>query len=112
MITKNTGCKGTYSLMKLAHRDPIIQTTPKSMHTVKDAIVNIFDVVTGKDDSVNCRTCEFNLGERFGITQDTLKKRIQRKDPNVQYSLSSTDLVIADKRAPIHIGFVHSDIYR
>ena len=39
LITKNTGCKGAYSLMKLPHHDPIMQTTPDVMHTVKDTIV-------------------------------------------------------------------------
>jgi hypothetical protein len=110
-MTKNTGCKGAYSLMKLPHHDPIVQTAPDAMHTIKDAIVNIFDLITGKDDTMNCRTCEFNLGERFGITQEMLKKKIQRRDPNVPYSLSSAELAIADKRAlaivsPVHIGFV------
>ena len=91
------GCKGVYALMKLPHHDPIGQTASDAMHTVKDAVVNILDLITGKDDTVNCRKCEFNLGERFGITQDILKKRIQRKDPNVSYSLSSTDIATADK---------------
>lgn len=111
LITKNTGCKGVYSLMKLPHHDPIAQIAPDAMHTVKDVIVNIFDIITGRDDTVNCRTCEFNLGERFGITQEILKKKIQRKNPNVPYSLSSADVIVADRRAtsvisPAHIGFV------
>ena len=77
------------------------------MHTVKDAIVNIFDLITGKDDTVNCRQCELNLGGCFGITQSSLKK-IKQKSPCVSYSLSTSDI---DKRAlniltSIHVGFV------
>ena len=102
--------------MRLPHHDPIVQTTPDAMHTVKDAIVNIFNLITGKDDTMSCRTCEFNLGERFGITQDSLKKKIQRKDPNVPYSLSSAELATADRRAlaivsPAHTGFVPSPFF-
>ena len=81
------------------------------MHTVKDAIVNIYDLITGKDDTMNCRQCELNLGGRFGITKSSLKKKIQRKSPGVPYSLSTSDIALADKRAlnilPLkHVGFV------
>ena len=95
LITKSTGCKGKYSY-------PIAQTTPDAMHTVKDAIVNIYDLITGKDDTMNCRQCELNLGGRFGITKSSLKKKIQRKSPGVPYSLSSSDIALADKRASLH----------
>ncbi len=111
MITKSTGCKGTYSCTKLPTHNPVAQTTPDAMHTVKDAIVNVFDLITGRDDTMNCRQCELNLGGHFGITQSSLKQKIQRKCPGVPYSLSTSDIALADKRAlniltPIHVGFV------
>ena len=53
LITKSTGCKGKYSCIKLSTHYSVAQTTPDAMHTVKDAIVNIFDLITGKDDTIN-----------------------------------------------------------
>ena len=36
---------------KLPTHNPVTQTTPDAMHTVKDTIVNIFDLITGRDDT-------------------------------------------------------------
>lgn len=80
-ITKSTGCKGSYSFMRLPSHDPIVQTMPDAMHTIKDAVVNVFDLLIGRDDTIKCRTCEFNNGKRFGITQASLKKKINRTQP-------------------------------
>lgn len=79
MITKSTGCKGKYSCMKLSTHNLAAQATPDAMHTVKDAIVNIFDLITGKDNTMNCRQCELNLGGRFWYNSKQLKKDSAKK---------------------------------
>lgn len=56
---------------------------PDAMHTIKDAVVNIFDLLIGRDDIIKCRTCEFNNGKHFGITQASLKKKINRTQPGI-----------------------------
>ena len=43
-ITKSTGCKGKYSLMKLPHHNPIELCHPDPMHTVKDVIEHVFNL--------------------------------------------------------------------
>jgi len=50
-LAKGTGCKGKYPFLDLQHHDPVLQTVPDAMHTVKDAIVNLYDLVTGRDDT-------------------------------------------------------------
>lgn len=81
------------------------------MHTIRDAFVNIFDLITGKDDTYNCRKCEINLGRTFGMTAATLTTKISRSKPVVTYSLSSADIKLADMRSesiitPLHIDLV------
>ena len=56
--------------MDLPFHDSIQQTVPDVMHTINDAIVNLYDLITGKDDTISCRQCG-----RFGITR--LEKIIQ-----------------------------------
>ena len=40
-LSRGTGCKGSYSLMKLPSHNPVRQTTPDSMHTIKDTVEHI-----------------------------------------------------------------------
>lgn len=94
----------------------MIQSIPDAMHIVKDALVNLHDLMTGKDDTMNCRKCEVTNGERFGITEASLKKRINRKKPDVPYSLSTAEIKIADCRAssiitPLHVDFAPGNIF-
>lgn len=55
LIAKHTGCKGTYSLMKLPYHDRIEQTMPDAMHTVKDCVEKIFYLITGNYKLNNCK---------------------------------------------------------
>ena len=110
-IAKSTGCKGQYPFLRLPNHDAMKQTVPDGMHTIRDAIVNIFDIIIGKDDTDSCRKCEINLGRPFGMTSETLQTKINRKEPIVTYSLSSADIKLADTRSeaiisPQHIDFV------
>ena len=104
------------SLMKLPNFNPMIQSIPDAMHTVKDAVVNLHELMIGKDDTMNCRKCEVTHGERFGTTAASLKKQIDRKKPDVPYSLSTAEIKIADSRAssiitPLHVDFVPGNIF-
>ena len=88
------------------------------MHTIRDAFVNVFDIITGKDDTVSCRKCELNFGRSFGLTSATLdlESKISRADPVVTYSLSSADVKLANARCekiitPQHIDFVPNNIF-
>lgn len=49
LIAKCTGCKGTYSLMKLPYHDRIAQTVPDAMHTITDSIEKIFYLIIGNN---------------------------------------------------------------
>lgn len=111
LVARCSGCKGSNSFMKLHNHDPTTQTIPDAMHTIKDAVVNLFDLITGRDDTVKCRQCELNYGGRFGITTAKVTEKISRKEPGVPYSLSSDDIKLADNRAesiisPLHVGYV------
>ena len=113
LLKKGTGCKGAYPFLDLPHHDSIQQTVPDAMHTVKDAVVNIYDLITGKDDTDKCRNSEYKLGR---LPIETLRKTISRKDPMVTYSLSSSELELANHRAssiitPVHIDFTSGMIF-
>lgn len=103
-------------MSRLPNFDPITQSVPDAMHTIKDAIVNLYDLITGKDDTLKCRQCEMNHGKRFGITAPLVKQKIDRKHPDVPYSLSSAEIQVANSRAesiitPHHTGFVPGSIF-
>ena len=89
-MTKGTGCKGKYPFLDLQHHDPVLQTVPD---TVIDAIVNLYDLVTGRDDTEKCRNSEYKLGR---LSATVLKKKISRKDPEVSYSLSLFGIQLAN----------------
>ena len=47
-VAKSTGCKNSYSLMKLSNHNRVFQTFPDAMHTVKDSIERVFFLLIGK----------------------------------------------------------------
>ena len=53
--------------MELEFHNPILQTVPDAMHTVKDAIEHLFYLIVGKEDSVKVRQAEVEL-QRFGVS--------------------------------------------
>ena len=67
-VTKGTGCKESYSLMKLPNHDHVEQTVPDAMHTIKDVVEKLFNVVTGRGraDTSKVKGAEAALG-RFGM---------------------------------------------
>ena len=116
LITKATGCKGEYALLNLPNHDIIHQTAPDAMHTIKDAVVNLYELIIGKDDTTKCRTCEINLGRNFGMNPTTCTSKVNRKEPIVTYSLSTKDINLANQRSesiitPVHIDFVPGKLF-
>ena len=47
-IAKATGCKRTYSLMKLPNHDRVHQTVPDAMHTITDTVEKILYLIIGE----------------------------------------------------------------
>lgn len=47
LLAKSTGCKGSYSLMRLPQHDRINQTVPDAMHTVKDCVEKLVCLIIG-----------------------------------------------------------------
>ena len=56
--------------MKLKFHDPVQQTVPDAMHTVKDAIEHFFYLIVGRDDSKKVKASEVEL-QRFGASSNT-----------------------------------------
>ena len=115
MVAKTTGCKGSYALMKLPHHNRLIQVFPDAMHTIKDAMVHVFNIMTGTEDSDKVRHAEAAVN-RFGTTiankpiADTpsttgnRKRKRKRREKNssqapAPFRLSSEDIQRADNRA-------------
>ena len=48
LIAKSTGCKATYSLMRLPGHDRVNQTVPDAMHTIKDSIEKLVYLIIGR----------------------------------------------------------------
>ena len=102
--------------MKLPFHDPMVQALPDAMHTIKDAVVNTYSLLVGKDDTIKCRKCELNNGKRFGITPAILEMKINRKQPNVPYTLSFEEIEAANRRAaniitPKHVDFILGAVF-
>ena len=56
-----TGCKGTYALMELKYHNPISQTVPDAMHTVKVVMEHLLYLIIGKEDSQKVRETKIEL---------------------------------------------------
>lgn len=85
--------------MKLPNHDRISQTFPDTMHTLKDVIVHVFNVITGKEDTESVRRAESAIG-RFEISEPPSKRSRGRQKPIVPcYRLSAEDITTANRRA-------------
>ena len=93
--------------MKLPYHNRVTQVFPDAMHTIKDAIVHVFNIMMGKEDSAKVRKAEGQL--RFGIppmeeTEGEAKgtKRQQKPSkrlPAAPFRLSDDETKIANDRA-------------
>lgn len=115
MIAQATGCKGKYALMDLDNHNPITQTVPDAMHTVKVAVEHLFMLIVGKEDSMKVRQAEIELG-RFGLRTSSTPAapaRKQRKNELAEapFRITKKERKLADERActiicPVHIDFI------
>ena len=65
-ISKATGCHGEYSFMLLPDHNRPEEAFPDPMHTLKNCVKNIHDLLTRRTDSAKVRKAEVELG-RFGL---------------------------------------------
>ena len=73
-VAKSTGCKNSYSLMKLPNHNCVLQTFPDAMHTVKDSIERVFFLLIGKCKLDKIAVLEKKLN-RFGFDEQTRKRK-------------------------------------
>lgn len=123
---KETGMKGTYALMKLPYHNRLQQMQPDGMHTIADFISHVMDMLIGKHDRVNVRSCEksFNRFPEIWVQQNSAvtealpphgpvpqrnkKRRLNEENENPEdsivlhptpWSLSKEQIKPADARA-------------
>ena len=109
MIAKTTGCKGSYPFQKLAFHNPVDQTVPDAMHTIKDAIEHFFNLIIGKYNYSKIMASEKELN-RFGYNTATTETG------NIPYGITKDQKKIADIRAcsilcPKHVDFISSSFF-
>ena len=80
-IAKSTGCKNTYSLMKLPCHNRTLQCFLDAMHTVKDCIERIFFLLIGKVNLDKISKCEATL-HRFGFEDSSRKRKRGKETPS------------------------------
>ena len=100
--------------MKLPSHNRLTQTLPDPMHTVKDVIEHIFNLITGKEDNQKVRQAEAAI-DRFGIeassessedddpdvprrTKHAKKCCRKKKLPDAVFRLTSDDIKLANER--------------
>ena len=54
--------------MKLPCHNRLIQVFPDAMHTIKDAVEHVFNIITGAEDSVKVRNAEAAVNQ-FGVSR-------------------------------------------
>ena len=107
-IAKTTGCKGSYPLQKLKFHDPMKQTVPDAMHTIKDAIEHFVYLIVGKDDSTKVVAAEAEL-KRFGFsTGDSIP--VNLGSASIPYRINKEQKKVADMCdasiiCPEHVDF-------
>ena len=66
--------------MQLPHHDPIQQTAPDAMHTIKDVIVHVFNLITGREDSPKVHAAEKAVKRFCMESKEPLCYRLTRED--------------------------------
>ena len=105
-MAKATGCKSSYSLMKLPNHNRVLQTFPDAMHTIKDSIECVFFLLIGKSKLDKIVVLEKKL-KRFGFGEQTRKRKRGVHSAAVQvqhpYVLTRDELKLADARSKMII---------
>ena len=117
VIAQATGCKGKYAL---ANHNPITQTVPDAMHTVKVVVEHLFMLIIGKKDSEKVRHAKIELG-RFGLTSSTPTapacKGRKSELTVAPFRITTQQVKLADERActiicPVHIDFIPGHFFQ
>ena len=87
--------------MKLKFHNPIEQTVPDAMHTIKDVIEHLFYLIVGRDNFNRVMVSEAEL-QRFGSSNST---------EDIPYRINKEQKKLANLRAcsilcPEHVDFV------
>ena len=101
--------------MDLDYHDPISQTVPDAMHTVKVVMQHLLYLIVGKEDSVKVRQAEIEL-QRFNLTctsAPVAPASKQRKNElgSVPFRINKDEIKLADQRAcyiicPLRVDFI------
>ena len=101
-VAKSTGCKNTYSLMRLPGHNRTTQRFPDAMHTVKDCIKRVFFLLIGKVKLDKISRCEATL-HRFSAEGSSRKRKRGKETPpgrvEHSYVLSQSEMKLADERS-------------
>lgn len=98
-VSKATGCKGSYCFMKLPFHNRLTQCHPDGMHTIKDVVEHIYNLIIGRDHITKVQSSEIAI-KRFGLKRridGTPVRRVALID--VPFRLSAEDIKVANSRA-------------
>lgn len=91
--------------MKMPHHDRTMQAFPDAMHTVKDAVEHIFNLIIGKEDSAKVRKMEMELGrfdlqvEESGSTQGRKGQSVSKAaHASAPFRLTEKEIKLANSR--------------
>lgn len=101
--------------MDLDFHDPISQTVPDAMHTVKVVMEHLLYLMVGKEDSIKVRKAEIEL-QRFHLTCASApvapaSKQCKNELGFAPFRINKDEIKLADQRAcsiicPLHIDFI------
>lgn len=85
MVSRATGCKNSYSLMRLATHDRTSQTAPDAMHTVTDVTEKLVYLITGNESML--LTLDSKRHNYLGKTNSKLNGRVTMAEGQLTRSL-------------------------
>ena len=99
--------------MELKYHNPISQTVPDAMHTVKVVMEHLLYLIIGKEDSQKVREAEIEL-QRFNLTSTPVAPAPKKRKNELglaPYRITKEEIKLADQRAcsivcPVHIDFI------
>jgi hypothetical protein len=99
--------------MELKHHNPISQTIPDAMHTVKVVMEHLLYLIIGKEDSQKVRDAEIEL-QRFNLTSSPVAPARKKRKNDLglaPFCITKEEIKLADQRAcsiicPTHIDFI------
>ncbi len=85
--------------MKLPFHNRLTQCHPDGMHTIKDVVEHIYNLIIGRDHSAKVRSSEI-AAERFGLKRTRDGTQVRKKDlPPAPFRLSVEEIKVANGRA-------------